>query len=446
MSSVAALDSQGQVLPYPTRPWPSHILDKVNKSNDEKGLGAPIAVILTAELDCNDSLTDLPHQFFLLKLAKTHFVVCRTIRQASDIPQEIAALPKDRIELLVFNAHGSDESMGFSEHSTYDEIDPNDFLELPKNASIVLLACRTANVLAKKMANGLPQTIYAPKLKLDLLQTTLSRPGQQLQLKAFRYGVQHISRFRQNQPPVVCDDIQPEDNAYFLEMQEFLFHEFQNGNEAAANFIGHLYDLTEDRKKAKKWFRLGCFLDADAQANLGHYYWENIKNLESRSKPFTSELLQKIQRNKDKAKFWFEKAAAHNSPRSYYYLGHLALQHGDETAAISYFHQASDLGVDEALISLGDLYLQKINTLQSIPTPSSNDLEQIHLLKKQAMHFFRKAAHHKNPDGCYSLARQYEVDGDFPMAIKWYREAIELGLDEAKEALRRVENQSTQSA
>ena len=89
------------------------------------------------------------------------------------------------IQMLVYNAHGSNLFMELGGDFTEADITLQELDDLDPEAQIVLLSCNTGNGLAAKMAAIFKRTVYAPLTELVSLNSFITiGPDQEVEISA----------------------------------------------------------------------------------------------------------------------------------------------------------------------------------------------------------------------------------------------------------------------
>ena len=195
----------------------------------------------------------------------------------------------------------------------------------------------------------------------------------------------------------------------------FLLRKSAAGGFVAANYsIGFLYEFGEgieqDLERAIRWYRIAADMGfGPAQSRLGDFY-------------FFGESGQ-IERNFEKAFYWYTLGAKQNDPEALLGLGlmhsegHFVEQDAD--VATSYFEKAAEVGSLDAQTILGNQYY---------------DEEKFHLAAK----YLELASAQGDPYAQYNLANLYEVgagvDKDFVKMTKLFGYAAVQGYAEAQHA------------
>lgn len=141
---------------------------------------------------------------------------------------------------------------------------------------------------------------------------------------------------------------------------------------------------------------------------------------------------QGIEPNKSRAAYWYSRAAQSNDPGAVAKLADLYSRGigtpvNFEKAAVLY-KSAADSGLSDAQVELG--YIYETGDLGQPDYPS-------------ALALYQQAAEQGNFIGQYNLAEMYElgkgVEVNLDQARKWYSLSADQGLEEAKEALQRLQ-------
>lgn len=151
---------------------------------------------------------------------------------------------------------------------------------------------------------------------------------------------------------------------------------------------------------------------ADAQYLLGDFYWVG----------------HHVMKNRQKAVYWYEKAAMQGMTKAAFYLG-LALRYGEGThpdmeAAASWILKAAEAGEQDAQNYIAHCYEHGLG---------------VECSPEKAAHWYEVLADQGNVDGLYGLGWCYQYGRGVPQdqveAEVLYRAAIELGDDRAKAQL-----------
>lgn len=132
---------------------------------------------------------------------------------------------------------------------------------------------------------------------------------------------------------------------------------------------------------------------------------------------------------------WFSKAAAKGNLEAMFNLG-LIYQLGagteiavNEQEAVAWYQKAADKGHVNSMNNLGELYL------------SAEGIQDY----KLALQWFTKAANKDMPGAMYNIGVMYAngsgVAKQIEEAYKWFKKAADKGLDEAKEAVKKIEKE-----
>jgi TPR repeat protein len=212
-----------------------------------------------------------------------------------------------------------------------------------------------------------------------------------------------------------------------------------------------------DDTEALEWFRKAAELgNPDGMALLGVMYYEGRGGL---------------QKNSAEATKWYRKSAEAGSSAGMLKLGNLYFlgkdgHPKDEVEAVKWFRKAAELGNSEGMALLGVMYcdgkgglqLNEIEALKwyqkSADSGSSFGMNQLGVMhsagkgglqtnKAEAAKWYRKSAEAGSSAGMLNLGLYFEVGaGNLPKdqneAIKWYRKAAKLGLQKAKDQLKRL--------
>lgn len=143
--------------------WPIDFLDQIRERN--RDLNKPVALVLTSAKDGNGALTNHGTRFFLLTLSKTHRVFLETIQDKANIPKVIHQTTGQagrKIQLLIFNAHGSDNNMELGGIFTEKDLTSKVSEDLDVDAIILCESCHTGKKLGPKISNLLGRAAWAP--------------------------------------------------------------------------------------------------------------------------------------------------------------------------------------------------------------------------------------------------------------------------------------------
>jgi TPR repeat protein len=214
-----------------------------------------------------------------------------------------------------------------------------------------------------------------------------------------------------------------------------------NGHEEAMYLLGLLYwkgfGVPQDVDESMKWLKR-------ASNNGSYYAQEELKKIEKTGLPQVDEYKNgydafQLKKYKE-AVSWFNKAAAKGNMEAMFNLG-MIYQLGagteipaNEKEAVGWYQKAADKGHVNSMNNLGQLYL------------SEEGIQDF----KLALQWFTKGAD-KGHSGCmYNVGVMYAnglgVNPQMEEAYKWFKKAADKGLDEAKEAVKRIEKEGILSA
>jgi|GEM_PF-936975 len=387
----------------------------------------PIALILTSKYDPKKALfpTNPSAQYFVQSLEKTHRIAHRTIMKQSDIGSAIRSLPADRIKLLIINCHGDDCRFAIDREEIYgiEDVKPEDFEGLSDDAEIYLLACRTGNGLAQKIADVSNRIVFAPMQDTSAHNRCRSYCQQhQWELRTYEGNQQIVYRFQKHAIPSCCKASPIEDEAYFSELKQYLIDQ---GTPEAFFDLAAIYYEEGDLQKAKIYFQKA--------ADLG-----NAESLRCLGKLLEKEWYFQ------QAKICFQKAAALGNVDALNDLGALFQKEGDLQQAIICYQKAADLGNAESLRRLGKLlekewYFQqaKICFQKAAALGNADALNDLGILfqkegdLQQAKICFQRAAALGNADALNNLGILFRKEGDLQQAKIYYQRAIDLGVVDA---------------
>ena len=194
----------------------------------------------------------------------------------------------------------------------------------------------------------------------------------------------------------------------------------EQGNVNAQYNLGVCYfrgeAVPKDMTEAIKWFRKAAEQGfADAQFYLGSCYKNGVG----------------VPKDMTEAVKWCRKAAEQGNARAQCSLG-ACYANGegvqkDRTEAIKWFRKAAEQGNANAQYNLGVCYFRG----EGVPKDMT-----------EAIRWYRKAAEQGNHSGQFVLGDCYEhgngVPKDMTEAVKWYRKAAQQGVQEAIDALKRL--------
>ena len=183
------------------------------------------------------------------------------------------------------------------------------------------------------------------------------------------------------------------------------------GNAEAQFLLGDYYaqkngitnrSRRSDTKKALEWYRKAADQGhVEARERIGEHYRELDAMVE----------LAKRQAKADGAKYFNEGVEEYHN--------------GNYRKALDAFKKAADLGVHEAELNVGIIYDEKLQN------------------KSEAVKWYRRAADHGDTNAMFNLGICYGkgegVRKDYDEAEKWLRKAAELGNEDAKDLLKRLE-------
>jgi len=234
---------------------------------------APIALILTSKYDPNRALFPAAPstQFLVHSLKQTHQIAHQIIMKKSDIRLAIRSLPADRIKLLILDSHGNGRRLKIDREEIYgmEDVTPEDFEGLSDDAEIYLLACRTGNGLAQKIADISDRTVFAPMKNIYPYSTCRSycQTHHRWEIRSYKYKQQHIVQFSKNNAPLLCECSQTSDDVYFSKLKLYLADQHTS---AAHSDLAFIYKNAGDLQKAKRHFQEASDLgDIDALNSLG---------------------------------------------------------------------------------------------------------------------------------------------------------------------------------
>lgn len=210
----------------------------------------------------------------------------------------------------------------------------------------------------------------------------------------------------------------------------------QNGQEEAMYLLGLLYwkgfGLPQDVDESMKWFKL-------ASSNGSYNAREELKKIEKSGLPPVDEY-KKGYDAFNLGKFaesvsWFTKSAAKGNIEAMFNLG-LIYQLGggteipvNEKEAIGWFTKAADKGHLNSMNNLGELYL------------SEQGVQDFNL----ALQWFTKGGENGQSGSIYNIGVIYAnglgVSEQMDEAYKWFKKAADKGMEEAKDAVKRIEKE-----
>lgn len=209
-----------------------------------------------------------------------------------------------------------------------------------------------------------------------------------------------------------------------------------NGHEEAMYMLGMLYfrgfGVTQDLDESMKWFKRASF-------NGSNNAREELKKIEKTGLPQVDEYKMgydafQLKKYKE-AVNWFNKAAAKGSQEAMFNLG-LIYQLGagteipvNEKEAVSWYQKAAEKGHVNSMNNLGQLYL------------SEEGIQDF----KLALQWFTRGAD-KGHSGCmYNVGVMYAngsgMTKQLEEAYKWFKKAADKGMEEAKEAVKKIEKE-----
>lgn len=389
--------------------WPPDFLAEIQRLNLEKP-NAPITLVLTASYDAQNFMNNPTIQFHILTWAKTHRIALKTFQHISEIKLEIDRWNK-QVENLMITSHGTDKTISTSSQNLHDHIDASLLGGLHPSAKIFFYSCRTGNELAPELAKNLPETmtVFAPTDSMCPIATTLSfcPTHQQVEMKSYTQGNQHVARFSRNQPPIVCEQ---EDCQDFIPLLQYLSNQAKKGDIGAQFSIGYIYDVFRKDELAEREYLIAANLGhCAAQQNLGGLYFNQAVHLKAdpHESPAKIHLLQ------EKAKFWFSQGAEQNNGKCSFYLGVIAENEGDFEKAEIHFRKAADLDHPEAWLRLGDIYLKMYQRLES---DRSAKMDQFQMNLHKADLCYRMAANLAVPEAEERLRDLQNLTTDFSAA------------------------------
>ncbi len=141
----------------------------INRNNQRHAANAPAAIVMQSTDDYTGAFThSLPRQQWLEQLEQlttTHYVALQIIGPHDtlggtirDMQQEVAGHP---IMTAIIRAHGKSDRLSFGRNNHYRHPTANDFAPLDPRASILFMACRTGQNLAKRVAALQPRPVFA---------------------------------------------------------------------------------------------------------------------------------------------------------------------------------------------------------------------------------------------------------------------------------------------
>ena len=279
------------------------------------------------------------------------------------------------------------------------------------------------------------------KIKLDLLSDT---DQQFVQNEVKKTGGD--SPFIIEDSPFQIEDVPP--------TSEHIRKAAEQGDAEAQYRLGVCYHwgsgVPQDKGEAAKWYRKSADQGfASAQHNLGFLYAGG----------------DGVPRDKEEAVKWFRKAAEQEDALAQFRLGTCYLYGNgvpeNNTEAVAWFRKAAEQGLAMAQCQLGECLLKGIGVLQ-------DQVEAVKWLHKSAeqeyaaaqfnlsacylfgagvpqdmtegIKWLRKAAEQDVADAQALLGSYFFGEGDKEEGIKWLRKAADQGHQEAREALRKIED------
>ncbi len=139
----------------------------IARSNASHGPDIPAAVILQAVSDDNNSISSMQFLLPFTLITKTHYVVLQVIGSQESLGTTLneihVQLGNRPIMTLIINAHGAPTTLWFSDTNRYsiENVCADDFTSLHPRASIILSACETGQLLAKRIASVQSRPVFA---------------------------------------------------------------------------------------------------------------------------------------------------------------------------------------------------------------------------------------------------------------------------------------------
>ena len=211
-----------------------------------------------------------------------------------------------------------------------------------------------------------------------------------------------------------------------------------NGNSAAMNNIGYIFDTLKKHDKAIFWYEKSAQLgDVVAMLNLSNTYRNSYQD-----KILAQRWLRKAESLTDTASI--RKVA------EYYFVEDVVSNHIDK--AIRLYRKAIKMGDTEAYKELGDVYfeLEDFESAHNAYRDGANRgnvncmfelgmmLVYVKDCFKPAKYWLEQAFLNGNNYALRVLGELHEEYGDFPRALRYYRKAVLKGITDAAENVTKI--------
>jgi TPR repeat protein len=388
-------------------------IERLNLSHPD----APVALVLTSTHDPDGAALTRPGmEFFFLTLAKTHRVVLKWIERKDQIDPALRETKRmGSIDILVFNAHGSPDSMRMgSDEWTAEDIVPNEFDGIEKEGQIILVSCDTGWGLAERMAQKVHRLVLAPRKSISSEDLSISHHW----FRKMEIRIDFSQWFFDDRSSFLKAGY---DSDYFQEYQKYLIRRAQAGDGSAEWAFGKLCEKYGKKEWAQKHYQMaaekgsrmeqsayGIYLAQHGQEKQGEEWMLKAARQGDVTAQWNVAALLRRRGAIEEGKEWYIQAAEKGNQDAQFAVGICFIESKQYDQAKPWLQKSADRGDTRAMVCLGAISCEQGNL-------------------DEGERWFTQAAQLGSTSGAAALGRLYEQRGQDEMAQKWYLEAAQWG-------------------